>query len=91
METAAGTSVDPLALRTAAGHLDAAADLLHAALDGHLWALQFDGDAGVRAAVDQLVRDVARWQQALRETAVALRTSAGRYTDTEARAAESLR
>ena len=90
MESGA-TSVDPQALRSAAHRLDAAAELLRAALSGYLRALRFDADAGMRAAVDQLVDDVAWWQRAARETAVALRTSADHFIDTETRAAQALR
>jgi len=95
------TSVDVDALRVAAQRLDAAADQLQSALSGHLGGLQFDAavaglrhvaaGGAVRAAVDQLLADVALWQHAARETAAALRAGADRYTETEARAVEALR
>lgn len=83
--------VDPQALGTAAQRLDAVADLLHGTLITHLSGLQFDADAGVRGAVEQLVADVARWQQAARDTAAALRACAERFLDLDARATEALR
>lgn len=85
------TAVDPQALHSAAQRLDAAADLLHCALTGHLRTLCFDADPGLRSAVDQLVADVAQWQRATAETAAALRISADRYVDAEARASQALR
>jgi hypothetical protein len=91
MESVAGTAVDPHALWAAAQRLDDAADLLHGALTVHLRPLRSAADAGVGAAVQRLVADVELWQQAARETALAIRTAADRYTDTEAQAAEALR
>lgn len=83
--------MDPSALLAAAQRLDTAADLLQAALGTYLRALHFDADAGVRAALDQLVADVAHWQQTARETATVLRIGAQRYTDAESRAEQALR
>ena len=79
------TAVDPLALPIAAARLDAAADILHMALRTHL--------AGVRArpAVEELVAEIVRWESATREVAAALRTAAGRYTESEERSAAALR
>ncbi len=91
MESGPATSVDPQALHAAAQRLDAAADLLHGAITAHLRTLRFDADSGLRSAVDQLVADVAQWQRATAETAAALRISAERYTDAEARASQALR
>jgi hypothetical protein len=91
MESGTATSVDPQALGAAAQRLDAAADLLHAALAGYLGSLRFDADSGVRYAVDQLVTDIARWRRAALDTAAALRAGAQRYIDTEAQAARALR
>ena len=84
-------SVDPQAVRLAAHRMDAAADLLQGAVSGYLRVLHFDADPGVRAAMDQLAADVGHWQQAARETAAALRSSAEQFIDTEARAAQALR
>ena len=84
------TSVDPQAVRIAAQRLDAVADLLTGVVSGRLGALHV-ADAGVRAAVDELVADVGRWQDAVRETAAALRSTADRFIDAEARAVQALR
>lgn len=91
MEAGVRTAVDPLALRAAAQRVDAAADSLYAALAVHLRPLNLDAPAGLRDAVQRLVADVDLWQRAARETAVALRTAADRYADTDALAAEALR
>jgi hypothetical protein len=88
MESA--TSVDPAALRTAAQRLDAAADLLQAALAVHVNGLSVT-EPGLRAAVDHLMADLGRWQRTAVETAAALRTAAHRYSDTETRAVQALR
>lgn len=80
------TSVDPHALCLAAQRLDDAADVLHAALSGHL-----GGRYVVSAALDRLLGDIGLWQQAARGTASALRTAASRYSDAELRAVEMLR
>ena len=85
------TEVDPSALLAAAQRLDAAADLLHGALTGHLRVLHFDADAGVRSALDHLIADVAQWRTGARETATALRSCAARYVEAEAQAAQALR
>lgn len=79
------TAVDPLALPIAAARFDAAADILLAALRTHL--------AGVRShpAVEDLVAEVTRWEAAARDVAAALRTAAGRYTESEAHGAAELR
>ncbi len=91
METGAGTAVDPHALWTAARRLDQAADLLHGALTVHLRPLRPAAETRVGAAVQQLVADTEQWQRAARDTALALRTAADRYTHTEARAVAALR
>jgi hypothetical protein len=84
------TSVDPHALRAAARQLDAAADVLDAALTGHLGTLRC-GDVPLRAGLDQLSADIAAWRRAARDTARALRTGADRYLEHEAGAAAVLR
>jgi hypothetical protein len=91
MESGAGTAVDPHALWAAAQRLDGAADLLCGALAVHLRPLRSAADIGVGAAVERLVADIELWQRAARDTALAIRTAADRYTDTEAQAAEALR
>ena len=75
------TAVDPLALPIAAARLDAAADLLLAALRTHL--------ADVRSGAE-LVAGVARWESSVREAA-ALRIAADRYLESEAHGAAALR
>lgn len=85
------TSVDPEALQAAAQRLDAVADLLAGVLACHLHGLRFDGDVGVRSALDDLVAAVERWQRTARDTATALRAGAQHYLDADAQAAESLR
>ena len=76
------TAVDPLALPIAAARLDAAADLLLAALCTHL--------ADVRSGAE-LVAGVARWESSVREAAAALRIAADRYLESEAHGAAALR
>ncbi len=76
------TAVDPLALPIAAARLDAAADILHAALRTHL--------AGVRSGAE-LAAGVARWESSVREAAAALRIAADRYLESEAHGTEALR
>ncbi len=79
------TSVDPHALRLAAQRLDAAADLLAAAV-----CVQLQGLPG-SAALDRLLGDVNAWQRAARETAAAVRTGAAGYIDVEQHAVRRLR
>ncbi|MDA0250861.1 MAG: hypothetical protein O2892_13575 [Actinomycetota bacterium] len=76
------TAVDPLALPIAAARLDAAADLLLAALRTHL--------ADVRSGAE-LVAGVARWESSVREAAAALRLAADHYLESEAHGAAALR
>lgn len=71
------------------------------ALDGPLRALRFTGSAagrehtvsgaGVRAALDGLVADTARWAQAVRELAGALSICAQQHGDREEQAGAALR
>ena len=79
------TAVDLLALPLAAARLDAAAEIISAIRRIHL--------AGLRSTppVDELVAAVTRWESAVRGIAAGLRTAAGRYAESEAQAAESLR
>ena len=79
-------SVDPGALLAAARRMDAAADILAAALGTHLGGLE----SGT-AVVDQLIADMGQWTSAAREVAASLRLSADRYLDGEADAVAALR
>lgn len=86
------TSVDPHVLRFAAQRLDEAADLLDVAVSRHLNGLRLQAAGGsLGLAIGQLVRDVTRWQCAVREYACAVRSSVDRYTDEDRRGAEGLR
>jgi len=95
------TSVDPPALRAAAQRLDAAADIVVAALRTRLDGLQFDASVAgrahavaggsVRTAVDRLVADMAQWASVARETAAALNAGADLYADAESHAVAALR
>lgn len=95
------TSVDPTALRIAAGHLENAAAAMLSALGGPLGELRFTGSAagrdhadsgaGVRAALDGLVADTARWAHAVQDLADALTTCALRYGAHEEQACAALR
>ncbi len=79
------TSIDPGALYAAAQRLDAAADILAAALDVHLGALRSGG-----AGVERLKSDMRQWTRSASEVADALRIGAQRYVDGEAAAAAAL-
>ena len=95
------TSVDPAALRAAAQRMDAAADIVTAALRTRLGGLQFDAsvaglgyaEAGgaVRAGVDRLVADMTQWADVARETAAALSAGADRYAEAESHAVTALK
>lgn len=102
MGTIAGTTrVDPAALRAAAGRLDAAADIMLAALGAHTRELRFTGAVAgrahtvsggeVRAALDGLLADAATWAQRVRDLAGTLRDCAQRHSCHEAQAAAGLR
>lgn len=93
-------SVDPEALRAGAQRLAVAADVLTAAA-GALRHLRFDGSVAgpaytdsawrLRAAMDALGSDVARWAHAAGELAAALRSGADLRSDADAHAAVRLR
>ena len=83
-----------------AGRCDAIADVVDGLARGRLGRLVFDGalagrdhvargDA-VRRAVDDVVDQTHAWARAMREIAAALRASADRYDDVDARAAARL-
>lgn len=58
----------------------------------HLANLQLPAaDWGTRAAIGELVGDVAQWQRAAQEYACAVRASADRYTDEDRLGAQALR
>lgn len=93
-------SVDPAALAAAAHRLDVAAGML-AALHTRLGTPQFDAAAAgrahasagseVRAALDLLIGDLARWAAAAAEIAAALNAAALHYDWAENAAAGALR
>jgi len=92
--------VDVLAIYGAARGYDTTADIVDAAVRTHLTGLAFDGGTAgrdhvasgdaVRMAVDDVVDRLPQWSRAAREIAAALRASADRYTDADARAANRL-
>jgi uncharacterized protein YukE len=94
------TRVDAAALRVIAGRFDAGAETLNGVVRARLGRLSFDGasaGAAYTAAGDALHRGlqrlaagVAQWARASDEIAVALRISADRYADTEARGASRI-
>lgn len=91
------TSVDPAALRAAAQRLEIAADTVLDAVGSHLRGLRFDGTVAgrahtgsgwaLRAAMDALAGDAARWSRAAADLAAALRAGADRHAGREANAA----
>lgn len=92
--------VDATQLHDIAGRYDAAADIVVDAFRNDLGRLTFDGalagsahvaagDA-LRRAVDEVAQQSWQWSRAAAEIAAALRSSAARYRDAEARAAERL-
>jgi hypothetical protein len=94
------TRVDVGALLDVAGGYDAVADAVEGLARTHLARLTFDGawagrdhvargDA-VRRAVDGVVDQTVVWSRAMREISSALRVSAGRYVDADARNADRL-
>jgi hypothetical protein len=89
--------VDVPGLLGVARQYQVVADIVDAAVRTHLNALEFDGaragrayvahgDA-VRTRVDRLVSQLLQWSRASAEIAAALRASADRYADADARAA----
>lgn len=85
------TSVDPHALRSAALRLDAAGDLLDAAIRGPLSDLQLRTvGPSVRSALGLLVEDVAGWRRAARDGACVLRAAAAEYLESDRLGAQVL-
>jgi hypothetical protein len=89
--------VDVAAVHAIARQYEAAADIVEGAVRTHLSGLVFDGAAagrmhvargdGLRTAVDQVVDQLRQWSRAATEIAAALRASADRYAEADARAA----
>ena len=89
--------VDVAALHAIARQYEAAADIVEGAVRTHLSDLVFDGAAagrmhvargdGLRTAVDHAVGQLRQWSRAATEIAAALRASADRYAEADARAA----
>ena len=89
--------VDVAALHAVARQYEAAADIVDAAVRTHLTGLVFDGATAGRAhvargdalrtAVDHVVDQLHQWSRAATEIAAALRASADRYAEADARAA----
>jgi hypothetical protein len=89
--------VDVAAVHAIARQYEAAADIVEGAVRTHLSGLVFDGAAagrmhvargdGLRTAVDQVVDQLRQWSRAAAEIAAALRASADRYSEADARAA----
>jgi uncharacterized protein YukE len=89
--------VDVAALHAVARQYQAAADVVDGAVRTHLTALAFDGAVAGRAhvargdalhaAVDNVVDQLRQWSRAAAEIAGALRASADRYAEADARAA----
>jgi Excreted virulence factor EspC, type VII ESX diderm len=89
--------VDVAALHAVARHYEAAADIVDGAVRKHLSGLGFDGAAAgrmhaargdaLRIAVDHIADQLRQWSRAAAEIAAALRVSADRYAEADARAA----
>ena len=89
--------VDVAALHAVARQYEAAADIVDNAVRTHLAGLAFDGAAAgrmhvahgnaLRTAVDHVVDQLREWSRAAVEIAAALRASADRYAEADARAA----
>jgi uncharacterized protein YukE len=89
--------VDVSALLGIARQYQAAADTVESAVRSHLTGLAFDGAVAgrahaargdaLRAGVDRLALQLRQWSRASAEIAAALRASADRYADADARAA----
>ncbi|HKH50918.1 MAG TPA: type VII secretion target [Mycobacterium sp.] len=90
--------VDVAALHAVARQYEAAADVVEGAVRTHLTGLVFDGAAAgrmhtargdaLRISVDQVVDQLRQWSRAAAEIAAALRASADRYAEADARAAQ---
>lgn len=93
--------VDVAALLDAAVRYEIAAERIDSAVRTQLNALRFDGAlAGreyvahgnaLRSAVDEMVEQLRQWSRAAAEISVALRASAHRFAESEARAAQGIR
>jgi hypothetical protein len=89
--------VDVAALHAIARQYEAAAGIVDGAVRTHLSGLVFDGALagrvhvargdGLRTAVDHAVGQLRQWSRAAAEIAAALRASADRYAEADARAA----
>jgi hypothetical protein len=89
--------VDLAALHAVARQYEAAAGIVDGAVRTHLTGLGFDGAAAgrthvargdaVHAAVERMVDQLRQWSRAATEIAAALRASADRYAEADARAA----
>lgn len=89
--------VDPSALIEVAGRYDAVAALVDTAVRTHLSVLSFDGavagraygaqGAALRGAVEDIVAALGRWSLGAAGIADALRESAARYAEADARMA----
>jgi hypothetical protein len=89
--------VDVSALHAVARQYEVAADIVEGAVRTHLTGLVFDGAAAGRmhvargdalhAARDHVVDQLRQWSRAAAEIAAALRASADRYAEADARAA----
>lgn len=98
MGTAGAARVDTVALHAIAREYETAATIVDAALRTHLSGLEFGGaTAGrahaahgdaVRDALSGVAAELRQWSRAATEIAVALRASADRYRDADARAGE---
>lgn len=92
--------VDTRALLDVAGRYDAVADVVDSLARTHLARLTFDGSVSgrdhaargdaQRRAVDDVVAQIHVWARAAREISAALRSSADRYVDVDARGAARL-
>ncbi|MCW2520729.1 MAG: hypothetical protein JWR46_3348 [Mycobacterium sp.] len=92
--------VDVGVLLDVAGRYDAVADVVDGLARTHLNRLTFDGAVAgrehaargdaLRRAVDDVVDQMYMWARAMREIASALRVSAARYVDVDARGAVRL-
>lgn len=93
--------VDVAALLGVARQYDAAAEIVDSAIRMRLTGLAFDGGSAgrlhtargdtLRSAVDEIADQAQQWARAAAEIASALRASADRYIDADARAAQRIR
>ncbi len=98
MGSAGVARVDAAAVRAVAREYEEAATLVDRALQDHLVELRFGGATagrvhqargdGLATAVDALGVALRHWSRAATEIAAALRTSADRYQEADARSAD---